>query len=161
MPDSPPKARFDAVICDQQYPAGASDKLIARNQEFGPLLGAARVVSRHVPGNRSLVTAPPAGDVGSYHPGEFHPKEHPQAGQPRYDWMDRGDGVLYGVLLDAPDAAAPEDTAKTLAAMAAKRKEALEAQIAGLKAVEPRSAVQDAELARLNAWHARLHGRGE
>lgn len=153
MPDKP-KAQFDAILCDQGYPRGAADVHIARNREFGPLLGCTRVDSRHVPGNRSLVTPHKTPDVTQY-----HPDGHPLAGQERYLWEDRGGGVMLGTLIEVDPVTTPEGIARIAAAKVEKRKAEMEDRIKTLSAVaeDARTDAQSAELARLEAFYERLY----
>jgi hypothetical protein len=149
-----PAPKIDAVICHADYPHFGDyySKAHARNREFGPLLGCKSVASRNLPGDRSLLSGDP-GQVTI-----VHPTNHRKAGQARYDWHDRGDGVMYGVLLPDEDVAKSEEL-KTVDALKA-GKANLEKKIADLKAIDPakRSADQAAELAKAEAWHERLHG---
>jgi hypothetical protein len=126
--------------------------LLARTKEFGPLLGTKRVHCRAVPGGKHLLTAD-AMDGDVQHTTHF-PKHHGLEGQPKYDWQDRGDGVMFGVLVDASD---PEVIARAASdAKVAARKAELESQIAAMKAL-PESD-RSADLAKLEAWYTRLYG---
>lgn len=95
-PVEPPK-KWDAVLCPSSYPQAKthSDQMIARNVEFGPVLGVRRVHSRAVPGQISLITREVGADQVMY-----FDSNHLLAGEERYVWTDRGrnDGVKYGVL---------------------------------------------------------------
>jgi hypothetical protein len=91
--DKPP---IDAVLCPQTYPPGAHGvaRALALKAEFGPVLGANRVHARHVGGTETLITR----EASGVH--RYHAHHHPKAGEERYTWTDRGDGVCYGVLTD-------------------------------------------------------------
>jgi hypothetical protein len=86
--------QVDAVLCAQTYPPGVHGvaRALALKAEFGPVLGATRVHARHVGGAETLVTREASGVY------RYHAHHHPRAGEERYAWTDRGDGVLYGVL---------------------------------------------------------------
>lgn len=74
--------------------AGAGDACAraARLQaEFGPLLRVGRIFIRNQ-GSEHFIT-------GNPHDTLFEPVGSPNAGQPRYEWRDRGDGVLHGYPL--------------------------------------------------------------
>lgn len=93
MPEQP---AVDAVLCPQTYPPGVHGvaRAIALRDEFGPVLGAARVHARHVGATETLITR----EASGVH--RYHAHHHPKAGGERYAWADRGDGVLYGVLTE-------------------------------------------------------------
>jgi hypothetical protein len=82
----------DAVRTPLAY-AGAGDshaRLTKLQAEFSRVLNTPRVFVRHQ-GTGHFLSGDP-GDTMN------HPAAGARAGQPRYDWWDRGDGVLYGRL---------------------------------------------------------------
>jgi hypothetical protein len=83
--------KIDAVLIPRHYPRGAGDRHEALRAEFGPVLGVERVHTRHCGTSESLVTA-----AAEDH--RYFGITHPLAGQDRYTWQDRGDGVRYGTL---------------------------------------------------------------
>lgn len=71
--------------------AGDSHAKLARLQAvFGPALGVSRIFVRHQ-GTEHFISGSP-GDTINFC------SQDPRGGQPRYEWEDRGDGVLYGYL---------------------------------------------------------------
>lgn len=89
-----PERTIDAVLCPRHYPPGKADmaRHYALRDEFAPLFGGGLIYTRHQGTHHSLVT--PFGD-GDDQPRYFW-TTHPRANQERYEWTDRGDGVLYG-----------------------------------------------------------------
>jgi hypothetical protein len=67
---------------------GALVKLARLQAEFSPVLGVRSVFVRHQ-GSEHFISGRP-GDTLSLH------SQEACSGEPRYDWKDRGDGVLYG-----------------------------------------------------------------
>lgn len=85
---------IDAIRSPSSH-AGAGGSLLRLSNlqsEFAALLGVERVYVRNQ-GTEHFVTGDPADTLD-------HPQGEPNAGRPRYDWRDRGDGVLYGTLRD-------------------------------------------------------------
>jgi hypothetical protein len=75
--------------------AGSGDSLarLSRLQsEFSKVLDASHVFVR-LQGSEHFITGSPT-DTLSF------PSPHPRSGQARYEWHDRGDGVLYGCLIN-------------------------------------------------------------
>jgi hypothetical protein len=92
MPERTP----DAVRSPLTF-AGAGDsraRLAKLQAEFSSVLKVPRVFVRHQ-GMEHFITGGP-GDTLNFL------GRDPRSGLPRYDWADRGDGVLYGYL--KPDA---------------------------------------------------------
>jgi hypothetical protein len=96
-------AKCDAIQCPRDYPLGkkGAAKLIARNVEFGPLLGVAIVHSSQLLGGLDFVRADPHVEPG-------YPAGHDQEHEPQFTWEDRGDGVLLGTLIPDETEAEPE-----------------------------------------------------
>ena len=115
----------DAVITPVGYanrilPGDPSGKSTA---EFKPILGVTgRIVFRDVPGG-SLITEhieeKDKAAKGIDHHTLLFPTDHPLAGQPRYEWKDRGDGVLYGTLVPEASPKSAEPAKPVEAAVAA------------------------------------------
>jgi hypothetical protein len=108
------KKTADAVLVGRNYPAPkpGQDRLLRLIAEFRPILGSKRVYLRHVGQiQKDLLTAEPDS------PTCYFPSAHPYAGRDRYDWTDRGDGVMYGALI--PDDADPAIVAEAVAAQEA------------------------------------------
>ena len=100
MPD--PSKKYDAILCPRDYPKKTreADKYLARNAEFGPMLGAPRVYWHAIPGSPPL-------SLGTAEPGQTlnHPKDHYLQGE-RYSWEPYGDpanGVKLGTLIPEPE----------------------------------------------------------
>lgn len=77
--------------------AGAGDahaRLAKLQSEFAPVLGVSHAYVRHQGAEHFVSGAP--GDTLNF------PSHDARSGLPRYEWADRGDGVLYGHL--KPDA---------------------------------------------------------
>lgn len=91
----------DAVMVPAGYLKGnLSDKLLAAKAEFGPILGGTKAyVGRacvHDAGGHNFITAHPDDTL-------LHPTGHEFEKQPRYTWVDRGDGVQYGTLAEGAE----------------------------------------------------------
>ena len=71
-------------------PGDALSRLMKLQAEFSPVLGAPRVFVRHQ-GTDYFISGDAADTL-------YEVSHGPRAGEPRYDWRDRGDGVLYGYL---------------------------------------------------------------
>ena len=69
--------------------------------EFGPALKSARVHARFVGGGFEVLLSGDGSSAAGSAGHRYHPSDHPQAGQERYTWTDRGDGILYGTLTEA------------------------------------------------------------
>lgn len=141
--------KVDAILCPSSYPGHLpfEQQRIARNVEFGRVLGVARVHSQSTPGGLDLVTREPGGS-------RYHPTGHTAEGQAKYDWEDRAsppDGVKYGYLADATKASPASAPGDSIEAGIAARKASIAAKIAQLEAIAPgaRTADQSAELSRL------------
>jgi hypothetical protein len=104
--------KVDAVLCPINYPKlrPGEDRHIKLKEEFGPVLGATIVHARTsdqtrtttlITGNLTL-----ANGLGV---SRYFPTSHPLVGRERYEWKDRGDGILYGML--TPEALEYERTA--------------------------------------------------
>lgn len=150
MADKP--ETLDAVLVPQNYPPGkhGRDRLAAITAEFGPRLGLKLVHCHPLPDNSLL-----CGKAGNH---RYHAGDHPLAGQERYDWFDRGDGVQYGRFnaeaAEADAAKAEADRTKSTAdKIAAKAKESA-ARLTALKAVPEadRTPQETAELSSLTRW---------
>lgn len=146
MPDAAPK--IDAVMVPQNYPPGRvkKERALAIKDEFGPILGSAIVHGRNLPGNQTLVTASPEVSVNHY-------GDHPLSGQPRYEWMDRGDGIQYGLLIPEPEVETYDPKVAAQEAMAKKV-----ARRSELLADAHRTPAQDAELKQLERWVSVMGG---
>ena len=73
--------------------AGPGDSLsrqLRLQAEFAPILNVPRVFVRHQ-GTEHFITGDPNDTL-------LFPNLGPRAGEPRYEWHDRGDGVHYGYL---------------------------------------------------------------
>ncbi|MCA1684593.1 MAG: hypothetical protein LC745_01125 [Planctomycetia bacterium] len=71
--------------------AGDSQTRLAKLQaEFSPVLKVPHVYVRHQ-GTEHFLSGCPGDTLG-------FPSHDPRSGLPRYDWADRGDGVLLGHL---------------------------------------------------------------
>ena len=75
-------------------PGDSQARLARLRAEFSPVLGTPRVYVRHQ-GTEHFISGRP-GDTLNF------PSRDSRSGVPRYEWSDRGDGVLYGYL--KPDA---------------------------------------------------------
>ena len=82
----------DAVMAPIAHAGGgdAASRLGRLQAEFAPLLGASRVFVRHQ-GVAHFVSARPDDTL-------LFPQADPRSGRPRYEWVDRGDGVSLGRL---------------------------------------------------------------
>lgn len=83
----------DAILAPIGH-AGAGDaatRLGRLQAEFAPLLRATRVFVRHQ-GAAHFVSASPDDTL-------LFPQADPRSGRPRYEWVDRGDGVSLGRLI--------------------------------------------------------------
>lgn len=120
-----PEQKIDAILVPFAYPLGVPDgeKSTAFNREFGPILGSPRVWSIKLPTLESrLLVATPHNHTVTY------PDTHPLAKQFRHDWVDRGDGVKFGMLKEDVE---PEPTQEASIASAQK---AFRSQLDELKA---------------------------
>ena len=82
----------DAVRSPLNY-AGTGDsymRLSKLQNEFSKVLNVPRIYVRHQ-GHEHFITGQPADTM-------IRPADELQSGGPRYHWVDRGDGVLYGYL---------------------------------------------------------------
>jgi hypothetical protein len=73
--------------------AGAGDsraRLARLHATFAPVLKVPRVFVRHQ-GAEHFISGSPQDTLN-------FPRQDPRSGAPRYDWEDRGDGVLLGYL---------------------------------------------------------------
>ena len=71
--------------------AGGSQARLAKLQsEFSPVLRVPRVFVRHQ-GTEHFISGSPSDTIN-------HPSHNARSGASRYNWEDRGDGVLYGYL---------------------------------------------------------------
>ena len=75
-------------------PGDSFARLSRLQAELAPALGVERVYVRHQ-GTEHFITGDPVDTLN-------YPSHDPRSGASRYDWEDRGDGVLYGYL--KPDA---------------------------------------------------------
>jgi hypothetical protein len=91
MSDTP---KIDAILCPVAKLQGGSvgDHAISAKALFREIFGLP-VVVRHAAGNTALITHDPVAN-------RYFPRDHPRDGQERYDWTDRGDGVMYGTLVE-------------------------------------------------------------
>lgn len=103
------KAIADAVLCPISYPPlkPGEDRHVKLKEEFGPVLGVPRVHARFADQTRTVTfitgSLTLANGLGIC---RYFPTSHPLSGQERYEWKDRGDGVMYGTL--TPEAVAYE-----------------------------------------------------
>jgi hypothetical protein len=124
MPPTPtlplPRRKPDAVRCHRHYPPGKVEdaRHAALKAEFAPLLGSKLVYTRHYGAHESFI-APTADDAQGRGLTVLFPTGHPRQGQDRYEWLDRGDGVLYGYLV--PDDTDPELASAGIAAFHEKK----------------------------------------
>ena len=90
--------RVDAIMVPVGYPGqGSSRERLARlAREFAPLFDGRPLMCRQQ--GTSHFLSPDSNDTLLY------PTHTHSAGQPRYEWRDRGDGVRYGVLKSDRDA---------------------------------------------------------
>lgn len=91
------RSKPDAVLVPKDYrrtgePVG---DIQALNAEFAPILDVPRLYWSDVGGVKRFGYATPPQTI-------LFPIEHLKEKQPRYDWIDRGDGVEFGYL--KPDA---------------------------------------------------------
>jgi hypothetical protein len=160
MADAKPKAarKYDAVLAPSSYPKNKTGAVrnAALRAEFAQDFGSTHVYSTHVGPNQILITPTPE-------QARYHGQNHALAGQDRYDWVDRGDGVLIGMLTEE----ALADPAEQEAATQTARKAALtegqkrtQARVAELEAIpEPgRSEGEVKELAKLRRFSAAMFG---
>lgn len=90
--------KYDAALVPKGWPAtmGANLRdqvamLRARDEKLGPTLGAKRLYSAETP--RGVLVRPDPNHTLLF------PKDHPRAGEERYDWdPPRADGVQLGKL---------------------------------------------------------------
>jgi hypothetical protein len=90
--DFAPEKLPDAVRSPLRF-AGSGDaasRLATIIAEFSGVLRSPQLFVRHQ-GSEHFITASPADTLN-------YPSDGPKSGEPRYDWSDRGDGVLYGYL---------------------------------------------------------------
>ena len=90
MPDPKP----DAIRAPLGF-AGPGDsfaRLSKLQADLAPILGVPRLFVRHQ-GSEHFITGDPSDTL-------LFPSQGPRSGEPRYEWNDRGDGVLYGELRD-------------------------------------------------------------
>ena len=89
----PSDKTHDAVLCPKKLVKGDRDidKLLWINSQFGAALGVKSVTVRPMIGEMLLCSGDPIAH-------RYHAGDHSSAGQERYTWTDRGDGVMYGVL---------------------------------------------------------------
>jgi hypothetical protein len=92
--DPAPDRRPDAVRAPARFSGGgdAHARLKSLHDAFAPLLGVPRLFVR-LQGAEHFITGDPGDTLKN---GAFH--DQPDA--PRYRWIDRGDGVLYGWTFD-------------------------------------------------------------
>lgn len=86
-----PKAP-DAVRSPVAYSGvgSASARLVKLHVEFAPLLRQPRIFVR-LQGSEHFITGNPADTL-------LFSRDSDRPGTARYDWCDRGDGILFGVL---------------------------------------------------------------
>lgn len=94
----------DAILLEGTSPGSRIEKYnrgLTLNATFGPVLGCKVVNATNVLGGKSLLT--PFGETPQMKFATDHPVK---PGQDRYEWSDRGDGILYGTLIkdEDPDA---------------------------------------------------------
>jgi hypothetical protein len=103
MPDTPPPASVDAILCSSHYPRlkPGEDRHQKLREEFAPVLGSPLIYSRPGDLGRSVtfITAQP-NDAKGRGIARFFGTGHALQGRDRYAWTDRGDGVYYGVLTE-------------------------------------------------------------
>ena len=75
-------------------PGDAIARLSKLQAEFAEVLGVSRVFVRNQ-GIEHFITAQSDDTLD-------HARDDPRSGEARYDWLDRGDGVLYGYLKNEP-----------------------------------------------------------
>lgn len=105
MADEP--KTVDAVLLPLNYGKGgtAEQRIRALAREFKPILGDRKWDARDVVGGKMLAPwVDPRDHTESFsHHTLLFPTGHSLAGQSRYEWTDRGDGVKYGTLVPDPD----------------------------------------------------------
>lgn len=96
MSESQERGKPDAVRIPASYKGKTRglDLDLACKRDFAPVLGSDRV-DRSWEGDWHFITPFPRNGATIY-----FPKSHERAGEPRYDWVDQGDGVHYGYLRD-------------------------------------------------------------
>jgi hypothetical protein len=102
-PVTAPTGKPDAVLCSANYPPGQVGNLRHQKlrEEFGPVLGVKMIYSRaaDVGHTHTFITGTP-NDAQGRGIARFFSRSHPRAGEDRYAWTDRGDGVFYGTLTE-------------------------------------------------------------
>lgn len=151
MADVVQKTKWDAVLVPNQYPPDKSGpaRLVALKLEFAAELGSQRVHAQHVDGGMDMLVARPTH--------RYQPDGHPDAGQDRFDWLDRGDGVFFGLLTDAAkltDADREKAHAEKTGDAKTRRQEELLARFDELSAIPTADLMPDqtSELARLTRF---------
>jgi hypothetical protein len=87
-----PGCRPDAILSPLNVAgSGGSHARLAKLQDtFAPVLETDRIAVR-LQGMEHFITRSPSDTL-------YFPSQSSRAGEPRYDWKDRGDGVHYGYL---------------------------------------------------------------
>ena len=103
-PDAAPAAPIAAVLLSIEHAmrrgfTSEHARLAWYKTEFGPVLNSPRVHSRFVGGGSEAMLTGDGSSMAGAAGHRYHPDNHPQAGQERYTWTDRGDGILYGTLI--------------------------------------------------------------
>lgn len=156
-----PARKYDAVLAPAGYPKGKTGAF--RNEalraEFSKDFGSPRVFWTHVGPEQILITPEPCSH-------RYQPDTHPEAGQDRYDWVDRGDGVLVGFLTDAAKVT-DEDRAEAERQAAqgtlTERQKQVQARTEALETIPEaeRTDAEKAELAKLKKFAAAMFGGDE
>lgn len=71
-------------------PGDSSTRLLRLQAEFAEILQTPRIYVRHQ-GSEHFITGNPADTLN-------FPSDGNRCNEPRYEWRDRGDGILYGNL---------------------------------------------------------------
>jgi hypothetical protein len=96
-----PPGKPDAILCPHHYPPGlvGDPRHQKLREEFCRVLGVKLIYSRgaDIGHTQTFITGVP-NDARGRGIARFFATGHPLQGRDRYDWADRGDGVLYGTL---------------------------------------------------------------
>lgn len=97
MPELPTK--IDAILCPVAKLQGGTvgDHAVSAKALFAGVFGLP-VAVRHAAENTALITHEMVAT-------RYFPRDHPRDGQERYTWVDRGDGVMYGTLVEGAESA--------------------------------------------------------
>lgn len=158
MADATKKAarKYDAVLAPSSYPKNKTGhaRNLAIKAEFSKDFASPQVYWQHCGPDLILITPEPC-------PNRYQPTDHQDAGQDRFDWVDRGDGVMIGMLTDAARVTDEERAKSDLdarLAMTTDRQKQVQARILELEAEADRTEAENAELAKLKRFAAVMFG---